>query len=176
MGWHMVSAAGSARDLWVRVRGQDAPEYGRWVTPAGHDVAKVLGTSGPTSLEVDVWWEPTPGHRGDRLRDVLWQTAPLGLKLVSASTLDVLLRHGARLEVFEVDIRAGDSGSLDGYVGVLEETLEPGPVHSLWRGRRSHELVVSDEVLAAIRQAGLTGLVIEPVQGPFPADQPGFDA
>ncbi len=89
--------------------------------------------------------------------------------------LDALLRSGASLEVFEIDLRARDGGALDGYVGVLEDTDEPGPVHSLWRGRRSHEFVVSDEVVAAMRAAGLTGLTVEPIESAFPADQPGFE-
>ena len=57
-----------------------------------------------------------------------------------------------------------------GYVGVLEDCLQPGPVHSLWRGRRSHRLVVSDEVRTALRKARLVGLELEEVDGPFPAD------
>ncbi len=174
MGWHLVSAAGASRGLWVHVTGHDAPEYGRWVTPSGMDVARVLGDRGPGALDVDVWWVQVPGHRGKRLRDFLWQTGPLGLKLVSQEMLEVLRRSGADLEVFDVDIRLRGGESVAGYVGVLEETHSPGPVHSLWRGRRGHELVVADKVLAAMRDAGLSGIEVEPVAGPFPADRPGF--
>jgi hypothetical protein len=77
-------------------------------------------------------------------------------------------------KVFDVDIRLRKGTQVDGYVGMLEQCREPGPVHSLWRGRRSHSFVVSDEVRAALLQASLTGLEIEPVEGPFPADRPGF--
>lgn len=176
MGWQMVSAAGSGRDLWVHVTGHDAPEYGRWVTPSGMDVAKVLDRRGPPALDVDVWWVQAPEHRGKRLRDFLWQTTPLGLKLISQQMLEVLRQCRANLEVFDVDIRLRDGESVEGYVGVLEETHEPGPVHSLWKGRRSHEFVASDEVLTAMKDAGLTGLEVEPVDGAFPADQTGFGA
>jgi hypothetical protein len=35
-------------------------------------------------------------------------------------------------------------------------------------------LVVSEEVRAALKKARLTGLEFEAVEGPFPADRPGF--
>lgn len=174
MSWHQVTASGASGDLWVDYTGHAAPTYGRWISPGGLDVANVLGQAGPTALDVDVWWEQRPGHKGTRLTDFLWQTSIIGLKLVSRSMLAVLETSGANLEVFDVDIRLRDGSGLEGYVGILEETQEPGPVHSLWRGRRSHDLVVSDEVLAALKAAGISGLTVEPVDGPFPADRPGF--
>lgn len=174
MSWHTVSAAGRARDLWVRVTGDSAPRYGRWVTPGGLDVANVLGEQGPTALDIAVWWVPEPDHSGRQLTDMLWQTDLLGLKLVSRRMLEVLQKAGARLEMFDVNIRLHRNKPLTEYVGVLEDCQEPGPVHSLWRGRRSHRLVVSDHVVQALEGAGLAGLTFTSVDRAFPADQPGF--
>ncbi|NYJ03195.1 hypothetical protein HNR19_003893 [Nocardioides thalensis] len=174
MAWHTVTAAGAGRDLWLRVTGEDAPTYGRWRAPSGIDVEKALGEAGPGSVDVAVWWVQEPEHYGKRLNDFLWQTSMIGLKLLSERMVEVLRGCGAELDVFDVEIRLRSGDRLGGYVGVLEECNDPGPVHSLWRGRRSHNLVVSDEVLAAIKEAGLTGLRIEAVNGAFPGDQPGF--
>lgn len=170
----MVTAAGTGRDLWVELTGEGRPEYGRWATPSGLDVDSVLGRQGPTALDVTVRWVQARDHRGTRLTDMLWNTDMTGLKLISERMRDLLVQNGANLETFAVDVRLRNGDPVEGYVGVLEEDQEPGPVHSLWRGKRSHDFVVSDRVLDAIKTAGLTGLAIEPVDGPFPADQPGF--
>lgn len=174
MGWYEIAAAGAAKDLWVDYTGPGAPQYGRWVTPGGLDVDAVLCERGPDALDVDIWWEESRDHRGMRLTDFLWQTTMSGFKLVSRAMLEVLMCQGAHPMVFDVDIRLRDGSPVEGYVGLLEETAEPAPVHSLWRGKRSHSLVVSDEVLAACRTAGLSGLSVEEVDGPYPADRPGF--
>lgn len=170
----MVTPAGASRDLWVRMTGRGAPEYGRWRTPGGLDVRTVLGERGPAALDVDVWWEQETDNRGTRLTDVLWTTSRLGLKLTSERMVAVLRDCGARLETFPVDIRWRSGALVEGYLGVLEDCRTAGPVHSLWRGRRSHDFVVSGDVLTAIESAGLTGLVVRPVLGAFPADRPGF--
>ena len=175
MSWYTVAATGASRHLWFHVTGDGAPTYGRWISPSGHDVRKVLGERGPVGLDVSVHWIQAPEHYGKQRTDILWQTGPLGLKLVSDRMRRILEDHGARLETFEdVEIRLRDGDLLTGYAGVLEETQAAGPVHSLWRGRRSHRLVVSEEVRDAIKHARLTGIEIEPVDGPFPADRPGF--
>ena len=173
MSWYTVAAAAArTRHLWVQVTGDGAPEYGRWITPAGHDVDIVLGKHGPRALDVPVWWVPFREHHGKQPTDLLW-AGTLRLKLMSVRMLQVLEGQGARLQVFEdVDIRLRDGSSLGGYVGVLEETRRPGPVHSYWNGRRSHRMVISEEVRAAIVAAGLKGLEIAPVEGPFPAGRP----
>lgn len=174
MSWWTVTAEGSTRDLWVHVTGEGAPKYGRWTTPAGLDVDRVLGEHGPDALDVKVWWIQQSEAYGERLTDFIWQTGLLGLKLVSGRMLEVLQSLRAEVEVFEVDIRLRNGTRVEGYVGMLEQCREPAPVHSLWRGRRSHGFVVSDEVRAGLQHANLTGLEIEPVEGPFPADRPGF--
>lgn len=174
MSWHTITAAGASRDLWLRVTGEGDRRYDRWVTPSGVDVENALGEVGPAGVDVDVWWVQEPEHYGKRLTDFLWQTSMIGLKLISERMLDVLCQSGASLEVFDVDIRLRNGDRLGGYFGVLEERNQPAPVHSLWRGRRSHDLVISGEVLTAIKDAGLTGLTIKTVDSAFPADQPGF--
>ncbi len=174
MSWHTVTATGASRDLWLRVTGEGAPTYDRWTTPSGIDVENALGASGPPSVDVAVWWIQEPEHYGKRLTDFLWQTSMIGLKLVSERMQEVLSRSGAELEVFDVDIRLRDGERLEGYVGVLEECQHPAPVHSLWKGRRSHHFVVSGDVLTAIKDAELTGLTVKAVDSAFPAEQPGF--
>ncbi len=175
MTWHTVAAAGADRHLWVRVTGEGAPPYGPWISPAGHDVRKVLGQRGPAVLDVPVWWAQEAEHRGDRRTDLLWETGMLGLKLMSERMCHLLHECGGTLEVFEgIEIRLRNGDRVSGYVAVLEDTEQPGPVHSLWRGRRSHRLVVSDEVRTALRKARLVGLELEEVDGPFPADRPDF--
>ena len=174
MTWHTVTATGASRDLWVRVTGDDSPAFGRWVSPSGLDVAETLDRHGPTGVDVTVRWVQSPEHRGQRLTDFLWETGLSGLKLVSRRMLQVLTDADARLEVFDADVRMRNGDPVEGYVAVLEQCDEPGPVHSLWRGKRAECFVVSDQVLAAIEHAGLTGLDIEPVAGPFPGDRPGY--
>lgn len=172
MQWYSVAARGSAMDLCVRVTGAAAPTHGRWRSPAGLDVTEVLGRGGPPAVDVDVWWVQQDGHRGTRLTDLLWDTGMLGLKLVSERMLAVLVGQGADLRCLgAADVRMRDGSPVPGYVAVLEEAERPGPVHSHWRGRRSHELVVSDIVRKALDDAGLTGLDVEEVDGPFPGDR-----
>jgi hypothetical protein len=99
----------------------------------------------------------------------------LGLKVMTGRMCGVLADNGAQLEVFgDADVRLRDGTNVTGYVAVLEDAELPGPVHSLWRGRRSHRLVVSGDVRKALTRARLTGLEYEPVPGPFPADDPAF--
>ncbi len=174
MNWYRVAAAGATRDLWVHVTGDTAPQYGRWKSPSGLDVTEILDRKGPSTLDVDVWWVQQEGHRGRRLTDMLWDTGLLGIKLLSERMHRVLIEQGATLETFDADIRLSNGDRVEGYVAVLEESEQPGPVHSLWHGRRSHDVVVSDPVRKAMDEARLTGLEIEPVVGPFPADTPGF--
>lgn len=176
MRWHCVAAKGSTRHLWVDVTGDGAPRYGRWVTPAGNDVDHVLGREGPEALDVPVWWAQSRGHDGHQLTDLLWQPAMLGMKLMSHRMLELLQSHHARLRVYEdIDIRLHSGARVPGYVGVHEETEQPGPVHSLWRGRRSDRLVVVDPIKQALAST-CTGLSFEEVTGPFPADDPAFFA
>jgi hypothetical protein len=123
MNWFTVAAAGATRHLWVRVTGDGAPTYGPWISPAGHDVRKVLGQRGPGALDVPVRWVQEPEHHGKQRTDMLWETGLLGLKLLSDRMRRVLEDHGAKLEVFEdVEIRLRDGERLPGYVGVLEDT------------------------------------------------------
>lgn len=175
MSWYSVAAAGGRRHLWVRVTGEGAPVHGPWTSADGRDVRQVLGQHGPRVLDVPVWWEQVPDHPGDQRTDLLWETGMLGLKLVSERMLAVLEDTGARLEMFDdIEVRLRDGARLEGYVGVLEDTDRATPVHSLWRGRRSHRLVVSEEVRTALQRARCAGLELEPVPGPFPADDPAF--
>jgi hypothetical protein len=173
VSWHTVSPTGADRDLWVHVTGDGRPEYGRWLTPSGLDVARTLDRQGPPGVDVDVRWVQAPGHRGQRLTDFVWETGLSGLKLVSQRLVRTLTDAGATLEVFDAEVRLRSGEPVEGYVAVLEPCLEPEPVHSLRRGRRDACLVVSGEVASAIEEAGLTGLDVEPVAGPFPGDDPG---
>lgn len=175
MSWYTVAATGGRRHLWVRVTGDGAPVYGPWISPAGLDVRKVLGQQGPRGVDVPVWWEQEPEHPGDQHTDLLWETGLLGLKLMSDRMLTVLADAGADLEIFDdVEIRLRNGDRVAGYAGVLEGTENAGPVHSLWRGKRSHRLVVSEDVRAALKRARCIGLEFEAVPGPFPADDPAF--
>lgn len=170
MTWHVIGPVGATRDLWVDVTGEGDPEYGEWISPAGHDVWEVLERQGPGALDIPVHWVPPQEHYGKRLRDWLWQTSLSPFKLLSVRMVDVLLDCGARLETFEVDIRWRSGDPVEGYLGVLEEVGGQGLVRSLWRDRRSADLVIVDEVLSALREAGMTGLEVEKVEWPFPGD------
>ena len=166
--WYTVTARAGSRDLWVEATGTGKPTYGEWLTPKGRDVEQILARKGPSALDVPVNWVPHREHYGTRLTDMLWQTNMSGFKLASRRLVELFLDRGAVLELFDIDIRWRSGEPIDGYVGVLEETGNAGPVHSCWRRRRSHEFVISPDVYEAIRLAGLVGLEIESADRPFP--------
>lgn len=167
MQWYGVGARGVTRDLWLDPTGPNCPEYGPWLTSGGDDVWQLLDSSGPGAVDLELWWQPPHDHRGTRLVDFVWQTSMSHLKVVSVRLRDLLVDHGARLQSFDLDIRWSDQSPIPGYVGILEELGKAGPAHSLRRKRRSHRFVISQDIRSAIESAGLTGLEIEPVSGPF---------
>lgn len=167
MTWFTVEPQGATRDLWLHPVGEDSPRYGRWYTPSGIDVKKELGRLGPDGVDVDVWWVPPEGHYGKRMRDFIWTTNRSALKIVSERMVAVLRGCGANLETFVVDIRMHSGPPLAGYLGVLEERWEAGPVHSSRLGERNHAFIVSADVVAAIEVAGLHGLEISPAKSAF---------
>ncbi len=172
--WYILGANGATRDLWLHPTGDGMPEYGRWILPDGRDVHEVLRANGPDSLGIPVWWTQDDESSGRRLHDMLWDTSMSGLKLVSRRMHEVLVGCGASLRTFEVDIRLRRHREpVHGYVGVLEESHEPGPVHSYRRGGRVSSFVVSAHVRDAVTRAGLTGLQFRAADPDvaFPGDQ-----
>lgn len=174
MSWYVVTARGARADLWLEVTGEGKPEYGVWETSTGLRVRKTLGEQGPGALDIKVRWQQDPDHSGAKPTDMLWEVGGLALKVVSTRMCALLQKAGANLDVFDVEVRLKNGEMLDGFVGVLERTEHPGVVHSLWRSKRSNCFVVSDAVMSKIKAARLTGLDVQPTQGPFPGDQPGF--
>lgn len=170
MAWKLISPTGSSRCLWLDVTGDDKPDSGLWPCTDGRDVMEVLRTAGPRALGMDVWWMPPPGHRGKALPDFVWQTSMLSLKIVSLRFADLIEDHGAKLERFDLDLRSDRKGTpLNGYVGILEPLGDgAAAAHSYWQTRRSHRLVVSDAIAAALAEAGMTGIRIEDAEGAFP--------
>lgn len=75
---------------------------------------------------------------------------------------------GARLQTWPADVRLRDGSPVPGYLAVLEELDRPGPVHSFLMHRRTGRVAINEDVRGAIREAGLTGLEIDEVAGPFP--------
>jgi hypothetical protein len=172
--WFLAGGRGSSRDLWVEITGEGRPDRGRWTTPSGLDVRRALGDGGPPAVDVPVWWTQASEHYGKRLTDLLWDTGSTGLKLVSHRLVEVLRGAGGEVTTYDVDVRWRRGGQVEGYVGMLEQVDEAGPVHSLWRGRRSRRFVVSDDVRRALLAAELVGLEVAPLPGSFPGDRPGF--
>ena len=168
--WFEMGPAGATRDLWVSLAGPTAPEHGVWTTPGGEPVHEVLATEGPPGVQ-DVEWffMPLPGHYGKRLVDAVWQYGD-GLKVYSERMCAVLESCGARLQTWPADVRLRDGSPVGGYLSVLEEVGAPGPVHSVFRGRRTGRVVISGEVREALRDAGMTGLEILEATSAFPGD------
>jgi hypothetical protein len=133
-------------------------------------VHEILATDGPPGVR-DVEWcfMPLPGHDGARLVDALWQYGD-GLKVWSDRMCAVLEACGARLQTWPADVRLRDGSPVEGYLAVLEEIDAPGPVHSLFRGRRVGRVTISGEVRTALRDAGMTGLELNEASSPFPRD------
>jgi hypothetical protein len=48
-------------------------------------------------------------------------------------------------------------------------------VHSMFRGRRSGEVAINDDVRRALVDAGMTGLEIREATSPFPGDHGFYD-
>lgn len=169
----VMCAAAATRDLWVTIGGPTAPEYGVWHAPSGKDVQMDLGSEGPPGFQ-DVEWYFTAlkGHRGKRLTDALWQYG-FGLKVYSERMCAVMEACGARLQTWPADVRYRDGSPAAGYLSVLEEVDAPGPVHSMWRGRRTGQVAINDEVRQALVDAGMTGLDIRDAASAFPGDH-GF--
>ncbi|WP_121253106.1 hypothetical protein [Nocardioides ferulae] len=171
MTWWSVGPVGASRDLWVHVHGDGKPGRGRWVTPAGRDVLKVLRAEGPPGLDVAVHWVQQRDSRGKRPTAMLWQTDLSGFKLVSTDMVEVLRQHCPDLRTFpDLDIRLRNGERVSGYVGVLEPFAVDAPVHSYFSDRRAHRLVVDDDVSRALRSSDLAGLEITEAPGPFPGD------
>lgn len=168
-----MCAAAATRDLWVAPTGPTKPEYGVWYAPSGRRVDEALGADGPPGVH-DVEWHfaPLAGHRGKRLVDALWQYM-YGLKVYSERMCEVMESCGARLQTWPADVRYGDGSPVEGYLSVLEEVDSAGPVHSMWRGRRTSQVAIDGEVRTALVGAGMTGLEITEVTSPFPGDN-GF--
>lgn len=165
----------ASRDLWVADAGPAKPEYGIWYAPSGKAVHEALGDEGPPGVEdVEWYFQPLRGHRGKRLVDALWQYQ-LGLKVYSERMCAVMQSCGARLQTWPADVRYRDGSPVEGYLSVLEEVDAPGPVHSMWRGRRTGRVAINDDVRRALVDAGMTGLEIEEATSPFPGDH-GFYA
>jgi hypothetical protein len=173
--WYVMCAAAASRDLWVAPTGPTAPEYGVWHTPSGKRVDTTLATVGPPGVEdVEWWFMPLRGHRGKRLVDAVWQYG-VGLKVYSERMCAVMESCGARLQTWPADVRLRDGTPVDGYLAVLEEVDAPGPVHSMWRGRRTGRVAISGDVRSALVEAGTTGLEILEATSAFPGDHGFYD-
>ncbi len=170
-----MGAAAATRDLWVAPSGPTKPEYGIWYTPAGTRVDEALGTVGPPGVpDLEWYFMPLPGHRGKRTVDALWQYLH-GLKVYSERLCAVMESCGARLQTWPADVRFRDGSPAEGYLSVLEEVDAPGPVHSMWRGRRTSHVAINDDVRHAVLEAGLTGLEIKTAGSAFPGDHGFYD-
>jgi len=173
VNWYVMCAAAATRDLWVTIGGPTAPEYGVWHAPSGKDVQMDLGSEGPPGFpDVEWYFSPLKGHRGKRLNDALWQYG-FGLKVYSERMCAVMEACGARLQTWPADVRFRDGSPVEGYLSVLEEVDAPGPVHSMWRGRRTGRVAINEEVRQALVDAGMTGLEIRDAASAFPGDH-GF--
>lgn len=148
--------------------GGGKPELGRWKSRSGLDVADVLGTVGPESVDVDFWFERNRENRGRKLVDFLWPTNVYGFKLLSRRFADLLVEFEPRIQTWPVDVRAPEQ--VPGYVLALEPVGVPSPVHSYFSGRRVNDIVVSTEVLEAVKRVGIEGLRITNENDPFPGD------
>ena len=168
-----MCAAAATRDLWVSLAGPSAPEYGVWCTPSGEPVHEILASEGPPGVH-DVEWYlmPPREHYGKRLIDAVWQGGD-GLKVYSERMCAVLESCGARLQTWPADVRYRNGSPVEGYLSVLEEVDAPGPVHSMYRGRRTGRVTISGEVRKALHDAGMTGLEILEADCAFPGDN-GF--
>lgn len=85
----------------------------------------------------------------------------------------MLESYGARLQTWPADVRYRNGSPVEGYPAVLEQVDSPGPVHSMYRGRRTGQVAISDEVRKALLGAGMTGLEILRAPAAFPGDN-GF--
>lgn len=169
MSWHTLASTGATRDLWVHPDGPGRPQYGRWVTPAGHDVKREVGRRGVAHLDVEVWWVQAHDSRGTRLRDMLWRTDGGGASLMSDRLVALLRDHGADLVTSPADVRLRDGSSVPGYQLVHEPVGDAeAPVHSHYPDRRVGGVVVSSEIATAIRAARLEGLELKPTDEAFP--------
>jgi hypothetical protein len=173
VSWFAMCAAAATRDLWVSLAGPTAPEYGVWTAPSGKAVHEILATEGPPGVQdVEWYFMSLSGHYGKRLVDALWQYGD-GLKVYSERMCAVLESCGARLQTWPADVRYRNGSPVEGYLSVLEEVDAPGPVHSMYRGRRTGRVAISGEVRKALRDAGMTGLEIVEADCAFPGDN-GF--
>lgn len=171
MGWWRVGPAGATRDLWVLADGPGRPRYGPWITPAGHDVWSVLATVGPRGLDVGVSWVQQAGSRGTRPTPMLWQSDLSGFKLMTAGMVEFLNGHGAELLTFpDVEVRLRNGGEVPGYVGVLEPVGVPAVVHAEFSDRRTHRIIVDDDIARALKDSRLPGLRLEQMDHTFPGD------
>ncbi|RYB96673.1 hypothetical protein EUA06_03685 [Nocardioides glacieisoli] len=170
MDWYVLAPAAATRDLWVSLAGPTAPEYGVWTAPSGKALHEALATEGPPGVhDVEWYFMPQREHYGKRLVDALWQGGD-GLKVYSERMCAVLESCSARLQTWPADIRHRNGSPVDGYLSVLEEVDSPGPVHSVFRGRRVGRVTISGEVRTALLHAGMTGLDIREAPSAFPRD------
>ena len=170
VSWFEMGPTGATRDLWVRLAGPTAPEYGVWKTPSGKPVHEILATEGPPGVQdVEWYFMPYRDHYGKRFVDAVWQYGD-GLKVYSERMCAVLESCGARLQTWPADVRFRDGSPVKGYLSVLEAVDAPEPVHSLRRGRRTGRVVISGEVRKALLAAGMTGLEILEADSAFPRD------
>lgn len=173
MNWYALAPAAATRDLWVSLTGPSAPQYGVWRTPSGEAIHDLLGSEGPPAVQdVEWYFMPPREHYGNRLVDALWQSGD-GLKVYSERMCAVLESCGARLQTWPADIRYRNGSVVEGYLSVLEEVDSPGPVHSMYRGRRTGRVAINGEVRNALLDAEVTGLEILEAPSAFPGDN-GF--
>lgn len=169
-----MTPAGARRHLWLTITGPGKPEYGRWKTPLGRDVTNTLARKGPPGVTVEWWFQQNPANPGKTLVDVVWQDGE-GLKVYSERLCSLLADQGAELSTFPIDVRYNDGSPIAGYLGVLEETKKPGPVHSMKRGQRTGSVAVSEQVRQSMLDARITGAEFEPFTSAFPGDNGYFD-
>ncbi len=171
-----MGAAAATRDLWVSIKGPTAPDYGVWYAPSGKNVKATLGIEGPPGVRDVEWYFIQPrDHRGKRLVDALWQYG-FGLKVYSERMCAAMESCGARLQTWPADVRFKDGSPVEGYLSVLEDVAAPGPVHSMWRGRRAGRVAINEEVRQALIDGGMTGLEIRDAASSFPGDNGFYDA
>lgn len=166
--WYSLGPQAATRDLWVVPNGPSKPELGGWHDASGREVREALGQVGPPGVSGVQWWfAPPRGHYGKRLVDALWQGG-FGLKVYSERLCAVMEASGARLQTWQADVRLLDGSPVPGYRAVHEELHRPGPVHSFLMNRRTGRVTIDEDVRNAIVEAGLAGLEIDEVAGPFP--------